>query len=140
MNQNQQHAFLKGKDITKYFKELRYGFSKSKIKKIIKNIYDIKKPKKIFLNQKWKRIEENLLELEKSLSKLKKYYDYDYIEYRRIKDVGNLFNQSIDKDYYKPIKTVNIFHKENNYIKYESNGDKNKNLVPTETLIWLDHI
>ena len=48
MNQNQQHAFLKGKDITKDFKELRYGFSKSKIKKIIKNIYDIKKPKKSF--------------------------------------------------------------------------------------------
>ena len=32
------------------FNELRYGFSKSKIKEIRKNLYDIKNPK-IFLNQ-----------------------------------------------------------------------------------------
>ena len=32
-------------------------------------------------------IEKNLLKLEKILSKLKKYYDYDDIEYRGIRDV-----------------------------------------------------
>ena len=62
--------------------------------------------------------------IEKSLSKLKKYYDYDDVEYIGIRDIGNLFNQSIDEDYYKPIKTQSAFN--GNYIKYESNGDKDK--------------
>ena len=67
--------------------------------------------------------------LEKSLSKLKRYYDYDDIEYKGIRDVGNLFNQSTnEEDYYKPIKTNIVFDNENNYMEYESKGDKNKNL------------
>ena len=40
------------------------------------------------------------------------------------KDVGNLFNQSIDEDYYKPIITNSAFN--SNYIEYESKGDKDK--------------
>ena len=71
---------------------------------------------------KIKKIKNNLDELEESLSKLKKYYDDD-IEYRGIRDVGNLFNQSVDEDYHKPIKTVNVFDNKNNYIEYESKGD-----------------
>ena len=35
--------------------------------------------------------------------------DHDDIDYRGIGDVGNLFNQSIYKDYYKPIKTIDGF-------------------------------
>ena len=67
--------------------------------------------------------------LEKSLSKLKRHYDYDDIEYKGIRDVGNLFNQSTnEEDYYKPIKTNIVFDNENNYMEYESKGDKNKNL------------
>ena len=67
--------------------------------------------------------------LEKGLSKLKRYYDYDDIEYKGIRDVGNLFNQSTnEEDYYKPIKTNIVFDNENNYMEYESKGDKNKNL------------
>ena len=45
------------------------------------------------------------LKLEKSLSKLKKYHNYDDIEYKRIIDVRNLFNLSVDEDYYKPVRT-----------------------------------
>ena len=71
-----------------------------------------------------KRYWKNILELEKSLSKLKKYYDHDDAEYKRIRDIGNLFNQSIDEYYYKPIKTEN----KNNYIEYGSKEDKDKNL------------
>ena len=64
-----------------------------------------------------KEIENNLNELEESLSK---YCDYDDPEYRGIRDVGNLFNgiafsQSSDKDYYKSIKTKSAFN--GNYIK-----------------------
>ena len=61
------------------------------------------------------------LVLKKNLSKLKKYYDYDDIEYRGIRDVINLFNLSIDEDYYKPIIINSSFN--DNYIEYESKGD-----------------
>ena len=92
------------------------------------------KTKKIS-ESKIKKMEKNLLELEQNLSKLKKYYDYDDAEYKGIRDIGNLFNQSIDEDYYKPIKTTNGFDNKNNYIEYESNGDKDKNLSPKKILI-----
>ena len=38
----------------------------------------------------------------------------------------DLFDLSIDEDYYKPIITKGAFN--NNYIQYESKGDKGKNL------------
>ena len=70
---------------------------------------------------------------------MKKYgnRDYDDPEYRGIRDVGNsfneiAFNQSIDEDYYKPIKTKSDFN--GNYLEYESKGDKDKNLSPEEYL------
>ena len=51
------------------------------------------------------------------------------MEYKGIRDVGNLFNQSTDEeDYYKLIKTTSVLDNENSYIEYESKGDKNKNL------------
>ena len=53
-------------------------------------------------------------------------------QYIGIRDVGNLFNHSTDKDYFKPIKTKSAFN--GNYIKYESNGDKDKNLSEKEYL------
>ena len=93
-------------------------FSKSEIKKIRKNLYE-KESKKNLSAQKIK-------EIEKSLSPLKKYYDHDYAKYMGIRDVGNLFNHSTDKYYYKPIKTESAFN--DNYTEYENNEDKFKNL------------
>ena len=49
-------------------------------------------------------------EIEKSLSVLKKYYDHDDAKSIGIRDVVNLFNQSTDNDYYKPIKTKSAFN------------------------------
>ena len=72
------------------------------------------------------------LRLEKSLSKLKKYYDYDDIEYRGIRDVKLFFDLSINEDYYESIKTNDAFN--SNYIEYESKGDKNKTLSIKEYL------
>ena len=46
----------------------------------------------------------------------------------------NLFDQSTEEDYYKPIKIINSFDNKNNYIEYESRGDKNKSLSPEEYL------
>ena len=50
---------------------------------------------------------------------------------------GNLLNRvalnKIDKYYHKPIKIKSAFN--NNYIEYESKGDKTKNLSPKEYLV-----
>ena len=73
---------------------------------------------------KIKEIERNLTELEENFSNTKKYHDYDDIEYRGIRN--DLFDLSIDEDYYKPIKIKGAFN--NNYILYESKRDKGKNL------------
>ena len=118
-------------DIRKDFNKSRHMFSGSKIKQIRKNLYNIKNLRYLS-RSKIKEIERNLIELEKKLSK--KYYDYDDNKYKGIRDVENLFNQSTEEDYYKPIKIINSFGNKNNYIEYESRGDKNKNLSPKEYL------
>ena len=118
-------SIKKIRDIKKDFNKSRYKFSKSKIKEIRKNLYNIKCPKNLS-ESKIKEIEKNLFKLEESLSEPKKYYDYDDPEYIGIRDIANLFNQSIDEDCHKPKKTKSAFN--GNYIEYESNGDKDKNL------------
>ena len=85
------------KKIIEDLNELRDRFLKPKIKEIIKKFYEIEN--KNLFEWKIKEIEKNLFELEESLSKLKKYYGYDDAEYKGMRDVGNLFNQSVDKDY-----------------------------------------
>ena len=78
------------KKIKKVFSELRYRFSKSKINEFRRSLYNIKNQKNLSTPE-IKETEKNL-ELEKSLSSLKKYCDYDDTEYRRIRDIGNIFN------------------------------------------------
>ena len=99
-------------------------FLKPKIRQIKNFFYEIKNEKNLS-DLKIKKIEKSLFELEKSLSRLKEYHDYDDAEYKGIRDMGNLFNQSINEDYYKPIITKSAFN--SNYIEYESKGDKDKN-------------
>ena len=77
-------------------------------------------------------MERNLTELEENLSKTKKYYDFDDIEYRGIRNVRDLFNSSVDEEYYKPIIVKGAFS--SRYIQYESKGDKGKNLSTKEYL------
>ena len=117
------------KEIKKDFIELRYGFSKSKINEFRRRLYNMKNQQN-FSAPEIKETEKNLFELKKSLDSLKKYYDYD-TEYQGIRDIGNLFDE-VDEDYHKPIKTKKAFN--GNYIKYESKGDKDKNLLPKEYL------
>ena len=111
--------------IRKEFNESRHKFSKSKIIEIRKNVYEIENEENLFPS-KIKEIRRSLLELEETLSKTKKYYDYDDIEYKGIRNIKDLFDLSIDEDYYKLIITKGAFN--NNYIQYESKGDKGKNL------------
>ena len=113
------------KDIKEDFNKLRDRFLKQKIKEIRRNFYEIEN-KKNLSKSKIKEIEQNLIELEESLFKLNKYYDYDDAEYKGIRDIENLFGEFNDENYYEPIKTKDAFN--NNYIEYESRGDKNKNL------------
>ena len=104
------------KKITKDLNKSRHKFSKSEIKAIRKNLYEIESKK----NLSTKKIKE----IEKSLSTFKNYRDHDDAKYIVIRDVGNLFSQSTDKDYYKSIKTKSAFN--GNYTEYESNGAKIK--------------
>ena len=118
-------------EIRKEFNESRHKFSKLKTKEIRKNLYEIeneKKPSK----SRIKEIERNLTELEENLLKTSKYYDYDDIEYRGIRDVRDLFDLSIGEDYYKPIIANSAFN--NNNIQYESKGGKDKILTISENL------
>ena len=111
--------------IRKEFNESRYKFSKLKIKEIRENLYKIEKEKNLS-ESKIKEIEKNLTELEENLSKTKKYYDYDDSECRGKRNVRDLFDLSIDEDYYEPILVKSAF--DGNYIQYESKRDKGKNL------------
>ena len=100
-----------------------------------RNVYEIEIEEDL-PEAKIKKIRRNLLELEKKikpedLSKPKNYYDVD-IEYNGIRDVKDLFDLSIHEDYYKPIITNDAFN--NNYIQYESKGDKGKNLSIKKSL------
>ena len=117
--------------LPKEFNESKYRFSKLKIKEIRKNLCEIKNGKNPS-ESKIKEIEKNLTELEEIFSKTKKYYDYGGIEYRGIRNVRDIFDLSIDEDYYKPIIAKGAF--DGSYIQYESKGDKGKNLSIKEYL------
>ena len=72
-------------DIRKDFNKLRNRFLKPKIKEIRRNLYLIEN-KKNLSKSKIREIEQNLIELEESLFNLNKYYDYDDIQYKGIRD------------------------------------------------------
>ena len=135
LNESNLHN-VRIKQIREEFNKLRDRYLNPKIKEIRRNLYEIEN-KKNLSKLKMKEIEKNHFELEESLFKLNRYYDYDDIEYKGIGDVGNLFNQSIDEDYYKPIKTTSVFYNKNKYIEYGSKGDKNKNLLVQEYLYMI---
>ena len=116
--------------------KIRGRFLKPKIKEMRKNLCEIEN--KNLSESKTNEIEKNLFELEESFSRLIKCHDYGDAEYEEIRDVENLFNQWTDEDYYKPIKTKSAFN--SNYIKYESNKDKDKNLSVKNSFAWSDHI
>ena len=82
------------------------------------NLYNIEKRKKIST----KKTNKYLDELDKKILKLEKYHDYDDHDYKGIKDIKDLFKPSIDKDYYKPVLVKSGYN--NNFVQYESKGDK----------------
>ena len=105
-------------NIREDLKDLSYKLSKSELKEIKTNLYNIEKRKKIST----KKTNNYLDELDKKILKLEKYHDYDDHEYKGIKDIKDLFKASIDKDYYKPVLVKSGYNK--NFVQYESKRDK----------------
>lgn len=89
--------------VTEDFNELRDRFLKWKIKEIRRN-FCATENKKNLPKSNITKIKKSLFELEESLSMLKKYYDNDDIEYKRIREFENLVNMATDEDYYKAIR------------------------------------
>ena len=104
--------------IREELKYLSYKLSINELKEIKTNLYNIEKRKQFEL----KRTNKYLNKLDKKILKLDKYHYYDGCEYRGIKNIKNLFKLSIDKDHYKPVLAKSGYN--NNYIQYESKGDK----------------
>ena len=114
-----QHRNKKRIDsIREDFKNLSYKLSKSELKEIKKNLYNIEKTKQFDSKKTNKRLNE----LGKKLLELEKYRDHDDYEYKGIKDIKDLFKLSFDDDHYKPILVKSGDNK--NYAQYESKGDR----------------
>ena len=73
------------------------------------------------------KTEDFFKNLKEDLKKFKKYrYNTEDIDYKEIKEIENLFNKISEEDYYGPIKIRDSF--DDDYIEYESRGDKDNNL------------
>ena len=105
-------------NIREDLKNLSYKLSKSDLKEIKTNLYNVEKRIKIST----KKTNKYLDELDKKILKLEKYHDYDDHEYKEIKDIKDLFKLSIDKDHYKPVLLKSGYN--NNFVQYEGKGDK----------------
>ena len=76
-----------------------------------------------------KKIGDTTVKNTRNLFRLKK--ENKAINNRIIKDVRNLFEHE-EEDCYIPLRVGNLWS--NNYIEYESNGDRNKKLLVEEYL------
>ena len=80
------------------------------------------KNKKGLLGSKKKKNRNYLDELDEKICKLNKYYHDDDFKFRGIRNIQDLFKLPIDEDYCKPTLVKSDYN--NNYIQYESKGDK----------------
>ena len=83
-----------------------------------------KKPRKLKIQ---KQFEDNTFKNTRNVFNLKK--GNKVIKYRIVRDINTLFEQQ-EEDFYKPVRVVTFWN--NNYIEYESSGDRNKNLSVKE--------
>ena len=116
-------------DIREELKDPTYNISKSESKDIKRTLYNIEKGRKISSRKTSKYLDK----LDKRILELDKYYDHDDYEYRGIKNIEDFFRISIHKDYYKPKLTKSGYN--NNYVQYQSKGDKILTLSEYFTII-----
>ena len=83
-----------------------------------------KKPRKLKIQ---KQFEDNTFKNTRNVFNLKK--GNKVIKYRIVRDINTLFEQQ-EEDFYKPVRVVTFWN--NNYMEYESSGDRNKNLSVKE--------
>ena len=95
------------------------SLEEEKIIKDIRNLFRLKKE----LNCTAIRDIRNLFRLEKETKAIKD---------RILRNIMNLFEHEEEENYYKPVRVSNFGG--NNYIEYESNGDRNKTLSVEEYL------
>ena len=85
----------------------------------------MRKKKKMQIMQSLSLEEENIIKDIRNLFRLKK--ETKAIKDRILRDIENLFeHEKQEKNYYKPVR-VSAFWS-NNYIEFESRGDRNKTL------------
>ena len=77
-----------------------------------------------------KQSEENIIKSIRRFYKLKK--ENEAIKAKLVRYIRTLFKQQEENDYFKPIRVDNFWN--NNYIKYEKSGDRNKSLWVKEYL------
>ena len=97
-------------------KELHQKFSKSDLKIIKKQLYNIESKKELLESE---IIKEYFDELDKKILEFDEYYNDDDDDFIGIKNVQNLFKILI----YKPT-IVKSGYNNNNYIEYRGEGDK----------------
>ena len=71
-----------------------------------------------------KQSEENIIKSIRRFHKLKK--ENEAIKAKLVRDIRALFKQEEESNYFKPIRVDDFWN--NNYIKYENSGDRNKSL------------
>ena len=126
---SENEKYIRIAKIREEIKKLQHKFSRQELKEIKKNLYEIENKKGRSTSKKTRKY---LNKLEEKIYELNKYYDYDDIKYRGIRDLKDLFDLSISEDYYKRIIVNSASN--NNYIQYESKGDKDKILTISEYL------
>ena len=91
---------------------------------------------KFLKSLKFKKIHSNIDSVDyENLDNYDDNYDFaDDDKYRKIGSIRTL-SRDFSRDYYKPIKTDDVFAvRKNNYIEYQSKGDRYENLSPKEHL------
>ena len=96
-------------------------------KDIKKELHEIEKKQNLLDNEK-EKIYDHLVTLANTLDKKDEYKhsDHDDLDYFGIKGLENLFGDTDNGNYYKPVLIKSSF--KNNYKYYESRGDKDKKL------------
>ena len=146
-------AFLKSKSSINELFNNNLDNNRSDIKRIINRLRDIlprrlrKAVKKIFMNQKIRKIFQNRIKIifsnqQDLLIKREeyRYHDLDDPDYYAIRGIENLFDMvgKEDEDYYKPILVHTSFKKYINIMKAEET--EIRIYLLKDILIRLDHI
>ena len=105
-------------------------------KVIKKELYDIEKKQNLLYNKK-EEIYDQLVELANILDKKEEHKDSDHddLDYFGIRELENLFDDTDNDNYYKPVLIKSSF--KNNYKYYESRRDKDKKLSVKQYLYMI---